>query len=130
MRWQHRNLGLASSDSRKDLYDLQGGNHSKCGILFIWLHYSGHGVDDRKDWRAGALRLHPSDADRRYGWGAYRDYFKKLAVLMLIELRTELLDGRYQKLELRIKKMEQTAVSDVLPGMRKVMRIRIMRVRC
>ena len=32
----------------------------------------------------------------------YRDYFKKMAefVLMLDELRTELLDGRYQKLEL------------------------------
>ena len=49
----------------------------------------------------------------------YRDYFKKLAefVLMLDELRTELLDGRYQKLELdELRKWNRRLYQDVLPG--------------
>lgn len=49
----------------------------------------------------------------------YRDYFKKMAefVLMLDELRDELLDGRYQKFTNgRIKNMEQTAVSGCFAG--------------
>ena len=49
----------------------------------------------------------------------YRDYFKKMAefVLMLDELRTELLDGRYQKLELdELRKWNRRLYQDVLPG--------------
>ena len=49
----------------------------------------------------------------------YRDYFKKMAefVLMLDELRTELLDGRYQKLELdELRKWNRQLYQDVLPG--------------
>ena len=48
----------------------------------------------------------------------YRDYFKKMAefVLMLDELRTELLDGRYQKLELdELRKWNRRLYQDVLP---------------
>ena len=49
----------------------------------------------------------------------YKDYFKKMAefVLMLDELRTELLDGRYQKLELdELRKWNRRLYQDVLPG--------------
>ena len=49
----------------------------------------------------------------------YRDYFKKMAefVLMLDELRTELLDGRYPKLELdELRKWNRRLYQDVLPG--------------
>ena len=49
----------------------------------------------------------------------YRDYFKKMAefVLMLDELRTELLDGRYQKLELdELRRWNRRLYQDVLPG--------------
>ena len=73
----------------------------------------------------------------------YRDYFKKMAefVLMLDELRTELLDGRYQKLELDElrKNQEEKKMRTGYYGrfarcrninIRQVMRIRIMRVRC
>ena len=63
----------------------------------------------------------------------YKDYFKKMAefVLMLDELRTELLDGRYQKLELdELRKWNRRLYQFCRGSMRKVMRIRIMRVRC
>ena len=64
----------------------------------------------------------------------YKDYFKKMAefVLMLDELRTELLDGRYQKLELdELRNGTDGCIRMFCRGsMRKVMRIRIMRVRC
>ena len=49
----------------------------------------------------------------------YKDYFKKMAefVLMLDELRTELLDGRYQKFELdELRKWNRRLYQDVLPG--------------
>ena len=48
----------------------------------------------------------------------YKDYFKKMAefVLMLDELRTELLDGRYQKLELdELRTWNRRLYQDVLP---------------
>ena len=64
----------------------------------------------------------------------YRDYFKKMAefVLMLDELRDELLDGRYQKLTLEeLRTWNRRLYQDVLPEQyEEVMRIRIMRVRC
>ena len=48
----------------------------------------------------------------------YRDYFKKMAefVLMLDELRDELLDGRYQKLTLEeLRTWNRRLYQDVLP---------------
>ena len=49
----------------------------------------------------------------------YRRYFRQMAefVLMLDELRGELLDGRYQKLELHaLKEWNERLYQDVLPG--------------
>ena len=49
----------------------------------------------------------------------YRDYFKKMAefVLMLDELRDELLDGRYQKFTLEeLRTWNRRLYQDVLPG--------------
>ena len=48
----------------------------------------------------------------------YRDYFKKMAefVLMLDELRDELLDGRYQKFTLEeLRTWNRRLYQDVLP---------------